>query len=220
MKCCTFLALIASFFLFLQTDIQAQQIVVPDSQSIFKSYSGMGWYLIRDSAFVTTDSLVTRIPTEFGLGTNDSAVLVAEVCDSSLCHRTYQQYHKEYPITNCFFSVHSRNDTVRLMNGTAYGNLDLPTEIDLDADSAITLAITFLNDTSLTFAWQDSALENTARKLLGDTTFTYYPDTALLTFYRTSTLYDQNDSVLYKGDFILCYLVKVISSNPYTEHTI
>ena len=112
------LIIIALSGLILSSDFafsQAYQSLIPSLQQISTPNSEQGWIYFKDPQAINPSNVFTTYANEFGLGSNDTMLVVKNETNNLGFEETwYQQFYKNIKVEGCEYIAHSKNGNLYL----------------------------------------------------------------------------------------------------------
>lgn len=109
---------------------------------------------------------------------NDSMKLEKVITEKNYTDHLYQQYYKGYKVLFATYAVHAVNSTIDKVNGFFVNVGNVPTNIGVSEQRALSIALNFVN--AKKYGWEDSFTLNLYKEQLKDSKATLFPKGELL----------------------------------------
>ncbi|MDD2344539.1 MAG: M4 family metallopeptidase [Bacteroidales bacterium] len=158
---------------------------------------------------ISVQDVFVRYKSNFGLGSNDDMRLIRTETDKfGFVQHRYQQYHKNVPIMDAIFILHSKDGKLRTGTGKIVDTFNGNALAQVSASEAVGLAIGTIG--ASVYAWDVKEMEQDLKTMKNDENATYYP-TAELMFFKKN----QNGG---NNEYRLVYRTEILAINPFSRY--
>lgn len=211
MKKSLFICLVLLFFSGLVV-IQAQnsnQFGKHKLSEIATSKYGGSVLIFKQELNISVDDVFSRYKSNFGLGNDDEMKLLNTETDKfGFVQHRYQQYHKNVPIMDAIFILHSKDGKLRSGSGKIVDTFQANALSQLNPSEATQLAIGEMG--ASLYAWELQEMENDLKMIKNNEKATYYPTPELM-FYKKNQNGESNE-------YRLVYRVEILAIQPFSRY--
>jgi bacillolysin len=150
-------------------------------KDLTKKVGDNGWLEFKNGNKTKHTDFFTKHKDAFGLGAKDKMDVTRENREAKTNYKHYrmQQSYGGVPIEGAEFFLHyNENDELDVANGKLCENLTISTIPKLTPEKALAIALKEFKDA--TFAWQDTASENSLKRIKRNQSATYDPKNRLV----------------------------------------